>query len=118
MVKDSPAYDLFPALEDICNSVLAIGRYIEGVDLESFLTDGEKQDAVLRRLTVLGEAVKRLPVEYRAQHPDIPWKEMAGVRDVLVHDYDQINLHMVWEIVRHDLPPLVGRLRALLEEAR
>lgn len=103
-------------VEDIYESILAIQEYLEGVDKEAFLASREKQDAVLHRLAIMGEAVKKLPAEFRAQHPDIPWKDIAGTRDVLIHDYDGISLQIIWNLVKNDLPPLAEKLRPLLEE--
>ncbi|MBI4797866.1 MAG: DUF86 domain-containing protein [Desulfarculus sp.] len=103
-------------IEDIYDSILAIQEYLDGVDKEAFLASREKQDAVLHRLAIMGEAVKKLPAEFRERHPHIPWKYMAGTRDVLIHDYDGVSLHMIWDIVKEDLPPLADKLRPLLEE--
>jgi len=103
-------------IDDILESILAIQAYLEGVDREAFLANLEKQDAVLRRLAIIGEAVKKLPAEFRQQHPDIPWKYMAGTRDVLIHDYDGVNLQIIWDIVQDELPPLAEKLRPMLEE--
>jgi uncharacterized protein with HEPN domain len=102
-------------IEDIYESVLAIQEYLDGVDWETFLASREKQDAVLHRLAIMGEAVKKLPAEFREQHPHIPWKDIAGTRDVLIHDYDGVNLQIIWNIVRNDLPPLADKLRPLLD---
>ena len=102
-------------VEDIYESILAIQEYLEGMDKEAFLANREKQDAVLRRLAVIGEAVKKLAAEFREQHPHIPWKDIAGTRDVVVHDYDGVNLHIIWNIVRNELPPLAEKLRPLLD---
>jgi uncharacterized protein with HEPN domain len=102
-------------VDDIHESILAIQEYLEGVDKETFLADRQKQDAVLHRLAIMGEAVKKLPAEFRGQYPHIPWKYIAGTRDVLIHDYDGVSLHMIWDIVKEDLPPLAEKLRPLLE---
>jgi len=71
-----------------------------------FLRDELIQDAVLRNLEVIGEAAKRLDDDYRAAHPEIPWRAMAGLRDVLIHQYQGVDIPKVWGIVKKDLPPL------------
>jgi uncharacterized protein with HEPN domain len=79
----------------------------------AFLTDIKTQAAVLHELLVLGEAAKRLSAAFREEHPDVPWKAIAGMRDRLLHGYDDVDLDLVWKTVDEDLPGLVKRLEAL-----
>jgi uncharacterized protein with HEPN domain len=79
----------------------------------AFLTDLKTQAAVLHELLVLGEAAKRLSAAFREEHPDVPWKAIAGMRDRLLHGYDDVDLDLVWKTVDEDLPALVKRLEAL-----
>ena len=79
----------------------------------AFLTDLKTQAAVLHELLVLGEAAKRLSVAFREEHLDVPWKAIAGMRDRLLHGYDDVDLDLVWKTVDEDLPALVKRLEAL-----
>jgi uncharacterized protein with HEPN domain len=79
----------------------------------AFLTDLKTQAAVLHELLVLGEAAKRLSAAFREEHPDVPWKAIAGMRDRLLHGYDDVDLDLVWKTVDADLPALVTRLEAL-----
>ena len=72
---------------------------------EIFLTDRKTQDAVVRNLQVIGEAIKQLSGTVKQSHPDIPWKSIAGMRDKLIQDYFGINLELVWEVVEKHLPP-------------
>jgi uncharacterized protein with HEPN domain len=81
---------------------------------EVFLDQELVQDGVIRNLEVLGEAVKRVPQSYREQHPEIAWRMMAGLRDVLIHDYEGVDLERVWRIVQNDLPPLKQAIQAIL----
>ena len=67
-------------------------QYADGQDLDSLAANVEKQDDILRRITIIGEATKRLSNEFRLQHAEIPWKQMAGMRDVITHDYDEVDL--------------------------
>jgi uncharacterized protein with HEPN domain len=70
-------------------------------------------NAVIRSLEVLGEATKRIPADYRVLHPDIPWTKMAGMRDVLIHDYMGVDLKTVWNVVQARLPELKPLLKSL-----
>jgi uncharacterized protein with HEPN domain len=77
------------------------------------------QDAILRHLTIFGKAAKRVSVEFRASHPEVPWRQVAGFRDVVVHDDSRVDLQEVWRSVKEDLPALVTLLKPLVppEEA-
>lgn len=102
-------------LFDIVHGVrLAIG-YVETVTREQFDRDPKTQDAVIRRLTVVGEATKRLSADLRDRYPDIPWKQMAGMRDIIVHEYNRIDLDTVWNVLRRDLPDLLPQLERIVE---
>jgi uncharacterized protein with HEPN domain len=83
------------ALIDIVEAIKLILRYVEAVDFDRLAANIEKQDAILRRITIIGEATKRLSKDFREQHPTIPWKEIAGMRDVITHDYDEVDLDEV-----------------------
>ena len=83
---------------------------------EAFLTDLKTQSAVLHQLVILGEAVKRLPTEFRAQHRDVTWSLIAGMRDHLIHGYDEVDLDEVWKTVSGDVPALLERIQPLLPE--
>jgi len=78
-----------------------------------FDNDVMRQDAVFRRITVIGEATKRLSEEFRKNHPEISWKQMAGMRDVIVHDYDEIDLDLVWDTSIKFIPILIAQIEPL-----
>ncbi len=80
----------------------------------AFYRDARTQDAVLHNLAVIGEAAKRVDAEFRAQHPDIPWRSMAGLRDVLIHQYDRVRLDLVWTAVMDSLPALKEEIIKIL----
>jgi len=92
-----------------------IFEYTEGGQ-DQFLRDRKTQDAVLRSFEVMGEAAKRVPESIRSQAPEIPWKRLAGFRDVLIHQYEGVDLGEVWKRVSEDLPPLVQSIEILLRK--
>src|SRR5262245_46662742 len=79
-------------------------EYARGLNEELFRNSGLHQDAILRQLTIVGEAAKRVSAEFRAGHTKVPWRQIAGFRDVVVHDYSRVDLQEVWRIVQEDLP--------------
>jgi uncharacterized protein with HEPN domain len=90
----------------IAESLELIESYIEGRNKEEFLTSVGLQDMILRRLEIIGEAVKNLPRDFCEIHPGIPWKKLAGLRDVLIHHYFGIDTELVWIVLTRELPPL------------
>jgi len=105
-------------LHDILESARLATEYARGKTREQFLADVQLQDAVLRRLVILGEAARRVSDAGRQAHPDLPWREMIGIRNIVVHEYDDVDLVMVWDAVTKDLPPLVKALDKLLPPPR
>ena len=83
---------------------------------ESFFPDRKTQDAVVRNLEIIGEAIKRVSVTLKEAHPDVAWKPIAGMRDKLIHDYFGINLQLVWDVVAQDLPGLKRKIDLLLKD--
>lgn len=110
-----------PYLIDILESISRIEQYLAEIDTDksAFDLDVEKQDSVIRRLELIGEATKRLDEGFREEFPDIPWRRMAGMRDVLIHDYDEIDLEQIWKVAVEDLPVLRKSIESIisLEEA-
>lgn len=101
-------------LQDILDSIGQIEEYTAGLTKERFAGKMIVQDAVVRRLEIIGEAVKGLPSELRDSHPEIPWKQIAGARDVLSHEYFRVDLDLTWQMVSADLPDLKTKLSAIL----
>jgi len=83
---------------------------------EAFLTEHHWQDGIVRQLEIVGEATKHLSAEFRKAHPQVPWQRIAGLRDVLVHDYMGVDLNAVWDIVRNRVPELKFQVLAALGE--
>lgn len=89
-------------------------RHVEGLTREEFFRSRLHQDAVVRQLIVLGEAAKRVSAELQMDHPEIPWRSMAGFRDVLIHQYRGIEIGRVWGILKGDLPKALRLIRLLI----
>ena len=85
-------------------------EYTAGIDYQEFLDDKKTQDAVVRNIGIIGEAVKRLSAEFKRNHKEIEWKVIAGMRDKLVHDYFGVNLDILWDVVENKLPELKVKL--------
>jgi uncharacterized protein with HEPN domain len=92
---------------------LALG-YVSGKTKEEFLKDTECQDAVIRRLEIIGEAARRISDETRATYPNLRWKSIVGMRNVMIHEYDDVDLVIVWDTVQNDLQPLVAALEEVV----
>ncbi len=103
-------------LVDIYEAAISARKFINGFDLDTFLKDEKTQSAVLHQLTVLGEAVNRLSNEFTETHHEIPWRLMAATRNRLVHGYDSVDLHEVWNIIGRDLPELLEQITLLLPD--
>jgi uncharacterized protein with HEPN domain len=103
-------------LEDILESIEKIEEYTTDVNEEEFYENTFVQDAVIRRLEVIGEAVKNIPDDFRVKYPDIPWRQIAGMRDVLIHAYFGVNLRRVWKVIKEDIPELKLKILKILED--
>ncbi len=101
-------------VQDMIECAHRIRSYIEQIRYEDFLHDHKTQDAVIRNIEIIGEAVKLLSDNTKKRHPHITWKEIAGTRDKLIHDYFGINIDVVWCIAREDLPGFVEQLEKML----
>ncbi len=110
-MKDDQVY-----LRHILDAIEKIESYIS-VGHDVFMTTSHWQDAVIRQLEIIGEATKRLSEDLRSRHAQVPWRRIAGLRDVLIHDYMGVDLEAVWEVALSYLPSLRTNVEAILRES-
>ena len=104
-------------LDDIAQSSQKILRYIGGISYEQFLRDDKTYDAVIRNLEVIGEAVKNIPEEIRTRYPEIEWRKMAGLRDIVAHEYFGVSDEIVWDVIQNKIPFLLEQVNQILNKA-
>ena len=109
MPRDSKVY-----LEDILEAIRKIRIYTEGLSFEEFQKDSKTVDAVVRNLEIVGEAVKQLPDHLREGHPEIEWKRIAGLRDILIHAYFGVDYEVIWDVVAKKLGDLAKTVASIL----
>jgi uncharacterized protein with HEPN domain len=103
-------------LKHILESIEKIEEFTKGIYRDEFFDLIQVQDAVIRRIEIIGEATKSLPDEFRERHEDVPWSEMARTRDKLIHGYFGIDLDLLFDIVEEDLPELKEKISRILEK--
>lgn len=102
-------------IEDILECIIALQEYTRDSDFTTFITNRMLRQAVERNFITIGEAASHVPAAISERHPSIPWAELRGMRHAIVHEYFGVNLHIIWDTIRDDLPPLVEQLRRMLE---
>lgn len=107
-------YSLY--LEDILAAIESIEIFVKGMDLVAFQGDDKTTSAVIRKLEIIGEATKQIPNELRQKYSQVPWKEMAGMRDRLIHFYFGVDHRLVWMTIKERLPELKQQIKRILDE--
>ncbi|NER34507.1 MAG: DUF86 domain-containing protein [Oscillatoria sp. SIO1A7] len=102
------------SLIDIEQAAQRIVRFASGVDRNALIANDEKVSAILYQITIIGEATKRLSMQFREQHPEIPWRNLAGMRDVIVHEYDEVDFDIVWDVIQREIPQLILQIEPLV----
>lgn len=108
------SYQLY--LVDILAAIERIEEFVENMSLEAFQADDKTTSAVIRKLEIIGEAVKGIPQEIRQDYPHVPWKEMAGMRDKLIHFYFGVDYELVWSTVRRRLPNVKQCIKEIIKK--
>jgi uncharacterized protein with HEPN domain len=103
-------------LKDILTAMDAIEQFVEGVDFETFKNDDMMSSAVIRKFEIVGEATKNIPEEIRQKYPAIPWKDMSGMRDRLIHFYFGIKYELVWETIKKEIPKVKPLVKKILDD--
>ena len=104
-------------LQDILEAIKKAEQFTEGLDFERFTADDKTVFAVIRALEIIGEAAKKVPKSVRNRYPQVPWREITGIRDKLIHDYFGVNMEVVWKTVQEDLPILRPLVTQMVDEA-
>jgi uncharacterized protein with HEPN domain len=100
-------------VEDMLAAIRKVERYTAGMDQQAFCRDEKTVDAVVRNLEILGEAARQMPEEFILTHADLPWRQISGLRNRIVHDYLGLDLEIIWQVVRTDLQHLEAQLAKL-----
>jgi uncharacterized protein with HEPN domain len=103
-------------IEDILDAMDKAELLIQDVTFDQFAGDFRINYAVVRALEIIGEATKRLPMNVRQEYPHIPWRNMAGMRDRIIHGYDTVDLEIVWDVVQRDIPEIKPQIQQVLAD--
>ena len=101
---------------DIVENIELIENSINNIAKEKFESNKDSIDATIRRIEVIGEAVKNLPGSFREKHSNVPWKDIAGMRDVTIHGYFRVDLDTIWKVIKKDFPDLKGKILKIKKE--
>ena len=97
-------------IEDILESIRLIEKYIGNLSKENLDNDQKLKDSIVRRLEIIGEAVKNVPNYFKEKYPEVPWKKIVGLRDIIIHAYFNLDLDLMWGVIKKDLPDLKEKI--------
>jgi len=103
-------------IEDIIDAMNKTEKFTESISYDNFINDEKTTFAVMRALEIIGEAVKNIPDTLKVKYSDIPWRDMAGMRDKLIHEYSGVRLDLVWKTVKDIIPPLKLKFQKIMDE--
>lgn len=103
-------------IEDILECIQKIQNYIKNITETEFQNDSEKQGAIIRRIEIMGEATKKISSQTRKKYPNIPWKEMAGMRDVVIHEYFGISINLIWKVATKEIQEIKPEIEKILKD--
>lgn len=103
-------------IDDILGAIAKIEKYTKKITFQKFSNESLVQDAVIRNLEIIGEAVKRLPPEIKKKHSDVEWKKIAGIRDIIAHEYFGVSVEIIWDVVKSRVPGLKASMLKIEKE--
>lgn len=109
MKKDDLVY-----IGHINECILKIEEYMNSISMDEFIINTEKQDAVIRNFEIIGEATAKISIEFKMSHNEFPWRKMKSMRNFLIHDYDEIDMNLIWETIKLRLPDLKAKIEKIL----
>ena len=110
--------DISLYLQDILEAMRAIEKFVEGINFEEFVSDDKTASAVIRKFEIIGEAAKHVPDDVRFRYPRVPWKDMSGMRDRLIHFYSGIKYELVWQTIKDIIPAVAPLIKNMLKEIK
>ena len=110
--------DYYDYLKDILDSCFSVQEFVKGISFDKFVDDKKTKFATIRAIEVIGEAVKSIPASFRASYPNIPWKQIAGMRDKLIHEYFGVDAQVLWKTAKEDIPAIRSEFEKIIKEMK